>query len=171
MRLIEVAINTINDDKSIKDYCTNLCHFGDDVYQEMQLALCELPETKLEQIIEGGWLKFWAIRVCTNMSRQHQLSRQLRHHKENGNVRIEDDARGCYEIELQIDAIIKLEQIESYLLKIHWYESSLFKLYLEKGSFRAVQDDTGINFQSVRWTVNKVYEGLNKLFDENINRT
>lgn len=145
-----------------------LCDFGDDIYQELMLAICELPESKLSHIMSGGWLKFWCIRVATNISRQHSLSRHFQHKKEVNYTTIPEDLRGCYEIEEQIDASIKIEAIEKHLKSIHWYDSALFKLYLEKGSFRAVEEDTGINFQSVRWTVNKVYEGINKLFDESI---
>jgi len=127
---------------------------GNDVSQEVILSFLELDQEKQRQIIEGGYLEFWAIRAAmfTN-SNTGKFGKYFSRHFEDLK-QIEN--RNKIDIHDRIDAKILLEKVTKELDAMYWYDRELFRIYLEEGSLRKVEKATGIQFTSVKTTVDKV---------------
>ena len=66
----------------------------------------------------------------------------------------------------QIIDIVHLNHVIEALDKMHWYNKRLFYMYIEEGTYRAIEKETGIHYISVYKTVKMVREALKKQFNE-----
>lgn len=123
----------------------------DDLRQEVFLVLCEMDESRLLQMYNDGFLKYFIVRTIMNMmksntSRFYNTFRkgfqELTNHE---TVRIDE-----YDEEL-------LMKLENGLSVLHWYEKEIFRLYSQNGqNILALSRDTKIPYRSLVKTIKKV---------------
>jgi RNA polymerase sigma factor (sigma-70 family) len=137
---------------------------GEDVFQEVILAILEMPDTKLKAITDGGYMVFYALTMAGRIGGfQNKLSKYYNAKRERLIDVIKESHAGSVNPTEQICASIEIEKIEKALSKMHWYDRELFRLYMEEDSYRKVQALTGIHYTSVRVTVEKVRTKLKKI--------
>ena len=164
----------------VRKVCRGLCgEYADDVEQEIYLYFLKIQPDKLKEIYEGAFDYYVFRMVMTFKNPQSKMHRDLTdpriHVWDHDNLRnyceqinsitrfdVEDDILNC----------MSLDAVNKKIDEMYWYDRVLFKTYLKEGSYRAVEKETGINYQSVRKTVKKVRKQLKKEIHEHstINR-
>ena len=61
-----------------------------------------------------------------------------------------------YDKEQDTEFEINLEKVKANLDKLFWYDKKIFELYIEFGSLRKVEQQTGIKYGAIHQTVTKV---------------
>jgi len=141
-------------------------HLQDDLRQWVMEILCRKPDNEIITIHSKGQLKFYVVRIILNqVSRNGQFtkSHSLIASREPVHTQAE-----CFDIERQHHAQRQRkeafeDQLVSEVDELYWYDQKLFKLYLDKGSYRKVTEATGIPPKSVWETVNKVKQQIRSL--------
>ena len=125
---------------------------SDDIMQEVMLAICEKTDDQLKKI--EAYFNFWASRVILNTSTKHgrigKYMRGDRNKKLSGNARAEHIDEYDHSIDM------KAKEVEDILSNIYWYKRELFYTYMECGTYRKVEELTGIDHCSVYLTVKEV---------------
>lgn len=122
----------------------------EDLLQELALIICEKTEDELAKI--HGYFNFWCVRTLINMcGKRGNFTKKYAIKDLNY-----EDAK--FDIESEYDGKVDetLDKLDKILTGVHWYKRDLFKLYLECGTFRAVEDEVGINYVSVYHTIKDV---------------
>lgn len=134
-------------------------HLQDDLKAEVVLILLETEEQRLIAIHEAGALKYYTVRVIINLI-QSKTSRFYKLYRQQLN---EINDRFAYE-ETDIEERATREEVEERAMKeidnLYWYNAGIVKLYLKLGTYRAIQEDTGIPFPSVYKTVQKSFKEI-----------
>lgn len=166
-------------------------HLQDDLKGEVMLILCEMEEGKLMDLHYKGVLRFYTVRVILNliqsstspfykkfrmsgfdltsikssvMSGSYDFSLleamdseniNLVHRKVLEAISFEDLGE---QKEKQLKECLALDEIDN----LYWYDREIVKLYLELGTYRAVEEATGIPFESVYKTVIKSCRQIKK---------
>lgn len=133
----------------------------DDLRQEIILRLCEQDDSKIIGLHERGELEFYTVRVIINEIRG----------KSNGFAKkyrtnyVELTEREIAEEPDVPDRELK-EQLEDFTLSeidsLYWYDSEMIKLYMRIGTFRGIQDLTGIPHVSCFKTIKKAMATLKR---------
>lgn len=120
----------------------------DDLRQEVFLVLCEMPEERLFQMFNDGYLKYFIVRTILNMAKSDRsnFSRTFRRVYEPIVDRYSDQA---------YDESIN-EKLNKSLEVLHWYEKEVFRLFSETGNLLQVSRDTNIPYRSLLKTIKKV---------------
>jgi len=134
-------------------------YLRDDLKAEVILVICELDETKLKGLYDRGELNFYVARVILNMIKSTSSSFYRKYRKTtveyNHNEELESDKHLPGEIEhrehIELLQDISVKEIDS----LYWYDAELLKLYMKLGTYRAIEKETGIPFESVYKTVRK----------------
>lgn len=122
----------------------------DDLLQELALIVCEMTDKEREKIY--GYFNFWCVRTMINMCGKRGNFTKKYARKP---INIEE---AKFDIESVYDTSIDdvLDRLDEILEGVYWYKRELFKTYLECGTFRAVENEVGINYVSVYHTVKDV---------------
>lgn len=129
-------------------------HLRDDLKQEVMLIVCEWPEDKVRGLWQRKELEFYVVRVILNLIRSNTspfykkfrtLSEQL-----NGFEIADDYDHEEREIREGLQDIALGE-----INKLYWYDAELLRLYLQLGSFRAIERETKIPYVSCFKSVKK----------------
>lgn len=135
----------------IKKYCYIGKEMQNDLFQDTWVKILEIPEAKLIDIYEKGYLLFYIYRIITS-----ELGLYYRKNKIKKYDISLSDINIQVQTNLDIYDSIDLKKVNDMLGKLHWYDRKLFEIYLEEGSCRKVQAKTKINYNSVQETVRKV---------------
>lgn len=131
----------------------------DDLKSEVTLILLEKPDDLIVELHTSGKLKFFAVRVILNLiqSNTSPFFKKLRtsyieldpDKDEADNTDISD------RVEFELQEQIVLNELELYGDNdvLTFYERELVKLYLKFGSYRAIEDDTRIPWESCYKTI------------------
>lgn len=123
-------------------------HLQDELMAEVGLILCEKPELMIIELWELGKLKFYTVRIILNLV-QSTTSGFYKKFRVNN-----------LELSQIIEPIITeydsrkdhaMDEIEN----LYWYDREILKLYAEHGTYRKVEEVTGIPFESIYKTVQK----------------
>jgi hypothetical protein len=133
-------------------------HLRDDLRSEVALILLETEDQKIMAIDQKGELRFYTVRIILNLI-QSKTSPFYKKYRmisssfipEKG---IEDGLNGRYHKELME------EKAMSYISKLYWYDKEIVQLYLKLGSYRAIEKDTGIPWESCYSTIRKVIKQI-----------
>lgn len=161
-------------------------HLQDDLKMEVITIVCGWPEEKIIQLHENKALEFYVVRVILNQvkSKTSDFVRKYRQPVEyyveaqpdlvgKGNNTTERHALNIYQRvsnkqqtnESSDERRIR-EQVEELALseidKLYWYDAEMIRLYLKLGSFRAIQEHTGIPFISCYKNIQKSLATLKK---------
>lgn len=128
-------------------------HLRDDLRGEVILILLETDEKKLRDLQDNGGLKFYTVRIILNLiqSKTSPFYKKYRQHTtdyipENS---IDDGLNGRVYKELQEEKAIAI------IDKMYWYDREIVRLYMKLGSYRAIEKDTGIPWESCYSTIRK----------------
>ncbi len=164
------ASEIINDVANSREYvqiCKNIAQADhQDLFQELILILCEYNRLKLEQIYANGYIKWFIVRILKNQfcsvnspfykkNKEFLLrSQQIDFTKSSIIIEDYDDSKDSI-----IDHCLK-ELDTSNCDKDQYYERTLFKEYMEAGSYEKLAKKTGINRKSIQYTIQKVKKDI-----------
>jgi hypothetical protein len=57
------AVIDLIGDEELRELAQNICSVPDDLIQEVALVIMEMPQEKWLQINEGGYLRFYVVRI------------------------------------------------------------------------------------------------------------
>jgi hypothetical protein len=161
-------------------------YLRDDLKMEVIAVICELPEEKILSLHIEGKLEFYAVKVIINMltnkyspffkkfritnkeyveyeywfyNQEEDMDRyafdydrmRLRHFTDSEHMALEEERKLREKKE-----DFALNQIDN----LSWYSSTMLRLYMEKGNYRAMQRATGIPHVSCYKTVQKAINEL-----------
>lgn len=167
-------------------------HLQDDLKGEVLLILCEMEEGKLMDLHYKGVLRFYTVRTILNLIQSttspfykkfrlksydlgvlrdqttYEICSELCDSPEFDNMELTKYAtRFSYNSiaedldevkERQLKECLALDEVDN----LYWYEREIVKLYLELGTYRSVEEATGIPFESVYKTVSKACKEIKK---------
>lgn len=135
------------------------------------LQIGEMDQVKLSNMSDKD-LEYYCFRVIKNqVGKQSSFykefrnggfpaSKSIKDFKDYIEVEKDDDIQDKIELEKKMDIVNK------YLSSIHWYHSSLFKLYYFKGMTVRDLKKSGIQYLSLRRSLDQSLLELKKEFDE-----
>lgn len=127
----------------------------EDVLQEIGIVICSKSDAELERL--NTYFNFWCARTIINMSSSKGVvGRNRIQIDENADISEYAYENGDTEIE-EIAA-----KANAILSRMHWYDSDLFKLYLEMGSLRKISAATSIPVTSIHHAINNVKNELRR---------
>lgn len=120
----------------------------DELKAEVGLILCEKPEDQIVELWQLGKLKFYTVRIILNLmqSSSSPFYKKFRV----SNVELSEAIEPII-IEYDQRKDKAMEAIED----LYWYDREILKLYAEHGTYRKVEEVTGIPFESIYKTVQK----------------
>lgn len=156
-------------------------HLQEDLKMDVIAIVCEWPDEKVIKLHQENSLEFYVVRVILNQvkSKTSPFHKQYRSpvipiemHKAGfkvGSDCREDGKRRTRfekaEVNYQMTSVddyeerLIREQAEDLAIeeidRLYWYDAEMIKLYLELGSFRAIEDRTGIPFISCYKNIKK----------------
>lgn len=152
-------LDELSKDKNIKEACKRIGYPNhEDLYQELFIILCELPEDKLTEIYTNGYLHYWIVRTLTNMVSPYgkfYKKYKVTYDDTEANQKLADtEDEGC---EQELERERERAEVESLLTKYEksgrdgfgWYKVTLLKAYAEVGSYRKLSKLTGIHFITI----------------------
>tara|TARA_R110002096_G_scaffold390091_3_gene584522 strand:- start:1120 stop:1728 length:609 start_codon:yes stop_codon:yes gene_type:complete len=161
------AIVDLLGDQSLKDLAQKLTsEYAEDLIQEVALLLLEMSEEKWDEINKGGYLRFYVVRTIITMgtSPRSSFARKYELFQNKGEItELADEPNTSDEKEKLFN------ELEKALDGLYWYDAEILKAYVNEGSYRKVQQKTGIPFRSVGNTVKKVIEQIKKEIYGNTN--
>lgn len=137
----------------------------EDLKSEVSLILLETDEEKIKGLHERNELKFFAVRIILNLVKSN-TSRFYKDFRKNNiflsGRQVGTDFNKKYEQVYHIDEIKERYELESLkdlaiseIQNLTWYEQEIVKLYIKLGNYRAIEDDTGIPWESCYKTIQK----------------
>lgn len=131
----------------------------DDLFQELVLILMEMDEDKLVGIYQRNELKWWCVRILMNQW-YSKTSPFWKKYKQHGNTIDQNADVTSLDVpeEQPIDLEVIIDQVNSALNGMHWYNKELLMTYLREGSYMEVHRKTGIHYKSIRNTVRETID-------------
>jgi DNA-directed RNA polymerase specialized sigma24 family protein len=142
-------------------------HFdGEDLYQEMLLALLEKEDVKLWEVWHSGGHRWYVLSLIYRLflgkgSLWDQKYRDRLLRVDVDWTRVEVIAE-IYDHENEVQTSKQIEAIEDAIAELHWYERNLFMVYVEAKNMRRISTSTTIPYNSIRLTINTVKDKLKK---------
>lgn len=120
-----------------------------DLLQDVALKVAELSDKDVERITP--YFNYWAVRCIQTTAISQFKSNRLTF------TELESEPQ---QAESRVWEII--HQAEEVIGSAYWYDRELFKLYLDSGSFKAVEAQTGIDHVSVFKTCKRLTEKIKR---------
>jgi hypothetical protein len=122
----------------------------DDLRQEVFLVLCEMDESKLFDMYDGGYLKYFIVRTILNMAKSDRSNFYKKFRQ------VYQEIPLTYEVKKDEYDEILMNKLEKSLEVLHWYEAELLKLYANNGkNLIAISRETKIPYRSLIKTIRK----------------
>lgn len=139
-------------------------HLQDDLKMEVISIVCEWPEEKVIQLYNDKILEFYVVKVILTQAKSPRSGFYYKFRKD-PTVELSTNITPAASNEDVRDREIK-EKFEHIALseidKLYWYDAEMIRLYMKLGSFRAIQDHTGIPFISCYKNIQKSLATLKK---------
>jgi hypothetical protein len=152
-------INKIAAGREYKDICRNIAkgnQLYEDLFQELIIILCEYDPVKLEDIYDRGQIKWFIIKILTNQykSKHSPFHKKFRAFSERTTISDIDFPEDPTDNNEDLLNIVDTA-IERHLFtdQNDWYETNLFKSYIEVGSLRKLSQKTGISRSAISYSV------------------
>lgn len=137
---------------------------GEDLYQEMLLALLEKGDKKLWEVWHSGGHRWYVLGLIYRLflGKGSLWDQKYRDRL----VRVDFDweraqvVAEIYDHEQDEREQYNTERIQEALEELHWYDKNLFMVYVESKNMRRISTTTTIPYNSVRLTINKVKNKL-----------
>lgn len=144
-------------------------HLREDLKSEVALILCELDEARLLDIYKTGGLTYYAVRIILNLIQSNtspfykkfrQVFSQVSEATHEEDEKVNSEVKNYVSLlthDEDFDIRLSREQLEQtimgYVEELYWYDKEILKLYLELGSYREIEKQTGIKWTSCYDTV------------------
>lgn len=149
-------------------------HLQDDLKSEVMLILCEKDEEELKGIYDSGGLKYYTVRIILNLIQSNtspfykkfrgnavdlvrleynavkELDHKLEEHGDDSMI-VFYDPQYVDDYDKMLLECAALDEIEN----LFWYDKGIIELYLKFGTYRSVEEKTGIPWESVYKTIRK----------------
>jgi hypothetical protein len=164
-------ITDLYNSRELKDVISKMQpeHLRDELLSEVMLVVCNLPEERLFQMNNDGYLKFYVIRTILNMIKSNDSTFHNKFRKVYEEVPNIVETPSDFEI---MEA--KFEKVEEFHDKLPFYENNLLKYYLKYNcKAKKLSNDTGIPVRSIYETISKIKRKakMSDLFNEKIKFT
>jgi hypothetical protein len=133
-------------------------HLQDDLKAEVALILCELPEEKVIQLHNNGGLKFYTVRIILNQIQSNSSPFFKKFRQQNLDISEVNET----DIEQGVDYNPKKDAAIVAIDGLPWYDREIVKMYAIHGTYRAIEKETGIPFESIYKTVQKACKAIRK---------
>lgn len=120
----------------------------DELKAEVALILCEKPEALILGLADRKELRFYTVRIILNLI-QSNTSQFYKKFRVN-NLELSEIIEPII-IEYDERKDTAISEIEN----LYWYDREILKLYAEHGTYRKVEEVTGIPFESIYKTIQK----------------
>jgi hypothetical protein len=158
--------------------------FEKDLFQELFIALCEMPEAKIIELYQSEQLKFYILRIIQNIFRgngsrfrknyREPYYNKVDHEFRNDDEEVNDDplesfTEGCGIEDLIYDGKSKDEQhlliefLERSIETLQNYHKGILKEYMKLGTMRRVAEATGRNVRHIHDSIKLSKSKLKKL--------
>lgn len=160
----------------------------DDLRSEVILILCEKDEQEIISIYQSGGLKYYTVRIILNLIQSSTSPFYKKFRIQSLDLSVLRD-QTSYDIasELSDSTVVDNKELSKFSLRysiggvyhdetsdrqhleglaldaidtLYWYDKEIIKLYLKLGTYRAVEDETGIPWESVYKTVQKACQKI-----------
>lgn len=131
---------------------------AEELYQYAFLAILEKPNKQIEEIYEGGYIRFYVVRLLYNAI--HGKCSPFAKHRIQESDEVEDRFSDEESIPYKEAQEIKYEAIERTLPKLHWYERKIFEIWMEGNSARAIHRQTKISINEILRVIKKVKQQI-----------
>ncbi len=171
-------------------------HLRDDLKSEVMLILCESAEEKIVGLHQAGGLTYYTVRIILNLIQSNTSpfykkframvdardpkATQMDNPKnpyDNSHLELllHKEAESDQEYAGMVFGIIeereRKEKLEDLALdqinSLYWYDQEIVKLYMKLGSYRAIEAETGIPWESCYKTVKRACAIILKNVTEN----
>ena len=163
-------------------------HLRDDLRNEVMLILCEKPCEVIIGLNSRGELRWYVVRVILNMVKSYSSPFTKKYRARYSDLKIHDrefaqnrdnqsegslffykkikteaenipdhGLNGRVYKECQEQAILHFIQHELY-----WYDKEIVQMYMRFGSYRAIEKETGIPWESAYGTVRRIQDRIKK---------
>lgn len=163
------VIESYYNDESIITFFKNIAgEWWDELRQDVFVALCEYDESRIIEMHQKKYLKFFTIRIALNQFRSKHSKFYYQNFKNNNSslALTDDDSIEVADsylfkaqaYDLQEDAEwVKREEMhhfaQSEMENLRYFEKEILKLYLHLGTYKKVSQETGIPIRSVAFGV------------------
>jgi DNA-directed RNA polymerase specialized sigma24 family protein len=160
-------IEQLSKEQWFKDACRKIAPSKDvaeELYQYAFLVLLEKPNKQIEEIYEGGYLKFYCIRILSNAihGKFSPFSKnRIYEHEEVADTIAVDESINQKEIEETY-----FQAIESTLSTLYWYDRKIFELWSNGYSARKIHRETKISVNEVLKVLKKVKQQIIDNYNE-----
>lgn len=141
----------------------------DDLKSEVIAIVCEWSEEKIVELYTKNQLEFYVVRVILNQIKS-KTSPFYKKHRQSFAELTGEESYECTDLkEREVKELIQdiaIQQID----ELYWYDAEILRMYLELGTFRAIQDKTGIPFISCYVNIKKSLKTLKRKATEEVNR-
>lgn len=126
-------------------------HLRADLKNEITLILLELPEQRLLRLHAAGQLMYFAWKVVVNQVKSNTscFCKKYRQH----NVELNGYDLAAEEMNGRVGKELEEELALARVEDLYWYDRDIVRLYLRLGSYRAIEKETGIPWESCYKTV------------------
>lgn len=136
-------------------------HLREDLKQEVMLVLMEKDPALICAMQSRGELRWYVVRTILNMVQSKSSPFVKRYRTQTTNVIPENvpvkELNGRVVRELREDAVTRYIQTELY-----WYDRAIVELYIKHGSYRKIEAETRIPWESCYSTVRKCITKIRK---------
>lgn len=164
-------------------------HLQEDLKMEVITTVCEWPEERVVGLHERKQLEFYVARVIINhiTNKSHQFYKKYRTQFDEyveheylssnrqyfnrevanqvGKAHIENDVDLADRETKEAMEDIAINEIEG----LYWYDQEMVKLYYKLGSYRAIEEQTGIPFISCYKTIQKAFATIRNKSIQKVN--
>lgn len=144
--------------------------YSDDLQQHLLLILCEMPEQKLIDVYNQGFIQHFCIKIMMNQAYgQYQKFNKMM--SPIGLIDVyEMDIEGneCDESELQFisdDEQRKQNLIKEVVESNRWYEREIFTLWMNGESARGIHRKTKISIREVLRVIKQIKKEINDKYN------
>jgi hypothetical protein len=141
----------------------------EDLKSEVIAIVCEWPEEKIVDLHTKNQLEFYVVRVILNQIKS-KTSPFYKKYRQSFAELTGEESHECTDLkEREVKELIQDIAIEE-INNLYWYDAEILRMYLELGTFRAIQDKTGIPFISCYVNIKKSLKTLKRKATEEVNR-
>lgn len=140
-------------------------HLRDDLKAEVMLILLETDDEKLKGLHKKNELKFYTVRIILNLI-QSKTSPFYKKYRMSTSV-FSEPCSPCVVETIEPEGFddrlkreLRNERAIQIIDTLYWYDKTIVNLYLELGSYRAIEKDTGIPWESCYSTIRKVIKQI-----------
>jgi len=163
----EQIIDTFIKDKTYIDACKRIDYScWKDLYQETCLAICDMPQDKIQKAHDGGYFRGVVIRTILNIrNNKNRPKSSLFMGCDNGiDIDIASDEVEQYN---DLDALLNSRLTRDEKEKV--YESRLMRAYIKYGSYRKLSKACDIPYNTIQNTLKGYMEEIRKDYQKELN--